>query len=129
MTGLFRPVGSLPLNSADGLGSKVIKNAVDAFYFVGDPVSDLVQDLVGDLLDGGGHGILGIHSTDDGGPAFVAALVLYADTLDIGHGDEVLPYLLCQAVLVELFPQDGVGLAQRRYGSTLSLCPISRVSA
>ena len=112
MTGLFRPVGSLPLDSADGLGREVQQDAVDALYLMGDAVGDLVEDLVGDLLDGGGHGILGIDSTDDGGPAFVTALVLNADTLNIGHSDEVLPDLFSQTALVEFLTQDGVGLTQ-----------------
>ena len=79
---------------------------------MGDAVGDLVENLVGDLLDGGGHGVGGVDGADDGGPALVAALVLDADGLDVGHGDEVLPDLLSQAALVELVTQDGVGLAQ-----------------
>ena len=79
---------------------------------MGDPVGDLVQDLVGDLFDGGAHGILGIDSADDGGPAFVTALVLHTDALDIGNSDEVLPNLLSQAALVELVTQDGIGFTQ-----------------
>ena len=91
-----------PFDGADGLGSQVHQNAVDAFHLVGDPVGDLVQDLVGDLLDGCGHGILGVDSADDSGPAFVTALVLNADTLDIGNCDEILPDLLAQTVFIEL---------------------------
>ena len=58
-----------PLNSADGLGSQVHQNTVDTGNLVSDAVGDLVQNGVGDLLDGGGHGILGVDSTDDSGPA------------------------------------------------------------
>ena len=71
-----------------------------------------MQTGVGDLLDGGGHGVLGVYGTDDGGPAFVAALVLHANTLDIRHGDEVLPGLFGQAADVKFLTQDGVGLPQ-----------------
>ena len=71
-----------------------------------------MEYVIGDLFDGGGHGVLGVDGADDGGPAFVAALVLHANALDIGHSDEVLPDLFSQAVLVELFPQDGVSLTQ-----------------
>ena len=79
---------------------------------MGDPVGDMVQQGVGDLLDGGGHSILGVNSTDDCGPAFVTALIADADALDIGDSDEVLPDLLCQTVLVELIAQDCVSLTQ-----------------
>ena len=46
MTGLFRPVGSLPLDGADGLGGQVQEDAVDAFDFVGDAVGDVVQQSI-----------------------------------------------------------------------------------
>ena len=58
---------SFPLNRADGLGCKVVEDAVDAFYLVGDAVGDVVQERVGDLLDGGGHGVGGVDGADDGG--------------------------------------------------------------
>ena len=102
-----------PFDRSDGLRREIHQNAVDALNLMGDAVGDVVQQRVGDLLDGGGHGVLGVDGADDGRPALVAALVLHADALDVGHGDEVLPDLLVQAVLLELFAQDGVSLAQR----------------
>ena len=99
--GFFGFRGSFPLDGADGLGSQVIEHAVDALHLVSDAVGDLTQNGVRHLFDGGGHGILGVDSADDGGPAFVTALVLHADTLDIGHGDEVLPDLAGQTGDVE----------------------------
>ena len=111
-TGFLTTSKLFPLDGADGLGGQVHQDAVDALDLVGDPVGDLVQNLVGDLLDGGGHGIGGVDGADDGGPALVAALVLDTDGLDVGHGDEVLPDLLGQAALVELVTQDGIGLTQ-----------------
>ena len=101
-----------PLNSTHGLGGQVVEDAVDALDLAGDALGDLVQHLVGDLLDGGGHGVGGVDGADDGGPALVAALVAHADRLDVGHGDEVLPDLTGQTALVELVAQDGVGLTQ-----------------
>ena len=49
MTGLFRPVRSFPLDGADGLGSEVEADAVDAVYLVGDAVGDMMEEGVGDL--------------------------------------------------------------------------------
>ena len=43
-----------PLDGAAGLRSQIQQHAVDAVDLMGDAVGDLVQDRVGDLLDGGG---------------------------------------------------------------------------
>ena len=113
---VFRPHQShhflFPLNSADRLGSQIQQHTVDTGNLVGDAVGNVVQDGVRNLLDGSGHSILGVDSADDCGPAFVAALVFNANALDVGHGDEILPYLFAQTVLVELFAQDSVSFAQ-----------------
>ena len=82
-----------PFDGADGLGGEVQQDTVDAFYLMGDPVGDLMEDLIGDLLDGCSHCVLGVDSTDDSGPAFVAALVLNTNALDVGNSDEILPNL------------------------------------
>ena len=58
-----------PFNCTGGLGGQVEENAVDALDLGGDAGHDLVQNGVRDLLDGGGHGILGVDGTDDGRPA------------------------------------------------------------
>ena len=79
---------------------------------MGDPVSDLVQNLVGDLLNGSRHGVLGVDRADDCGPAFVTALVLDTDTLDVGNCNEVLPDLFAQTALVEFVTQDGICFTQ-----------------
>ena len=62
-----KTVGSLPLDGAGGLRGQVEEDAVDALDLGGDAGHDLMQNGVRDLLDGGGHGILGIHGADDGG--------------------------------------------------------------
>ena len=79
---------------------------------MGDPVGDLVQDLIGDLLNGGGHSVLGVNRTDNGGPAFITAFILNANALDVGNSDEVLPHLFVQTALIELFAQDRIGFTQ-----------------
>ena len=109
----FWPIGTLlPLDRSDGLGRQVQADTVDAFHFVGDAVGDMVEERVGNFFDGGGHGVLGVDGTDDGGPALVAALVLHAHALDIGHGDEVLPHLAGQAVVGKFFTENGIGFTQ-----------------
>ena len=72
-----------------------------------------MEDGVGDLLDGGGHSVFGVDGADDGGPAFVAAVVLDAYALDVGDDYEILPYLFGQAAVVKLLAEDGVCLAER----------------
>ena len=37
-------------DGANRLGSQVYQHTVDTFHFVGDPVNDLVQNRVGDLV-------------------------------------------------------------------------------
>ena len=54
-----------PFDSSGRLGGQVEQDAVDAFHLGGDAGDDLVQDLVGDLLDGGGHCVLGVNGADD----------------------------------------------------------------
>ena len=55
---------------------EVHQDAADALYLIGDAVGDLVQDLAGNLFNGGGHGVLGVNRTDNGGPAFITAFIL-----------------------------------------------------
>ena len=112
ITRFFEFFELFPLDGADGLGSQIQQDTVDTFHLVSDPVGDLVQDLVGDLFDGSAHSVLGVDSADDSGPAFVAALVTDTNALDVGNSNEVLPYLLSQAALIELITQDSVCLAQ-----------------
>ena len=97
-----------PLNGAGRLGSKIVKYAVDTFNFVNDSVCDLVENSVRNFFDGSGHSVLGIDCADDRGPAFIAAFFFNADALDIGNRDEVLPYGLCEAAVIEFFAEDRV---------------------
>ena len=79
---------------------------------MGDAVGDLVKDGVGDLFDGGGHGVLGVNGADDGGPALITAGVLNANALNIGNDYELLPNLLCKTAVVKLLTENCVGLAK-----------------
>ena len=97
---------------AHRLRREVHQDAVDALSFAGDPVGDLVEDLAGDLLDGCGHSVLGVNSADSGGPAFVTALVLHADTHDVRNCDEILPDFSCQTVLIAFLAQNRMGFPQ-----------------
>ena len=108
----FSCFGLFPLDGSGGLGGEVHQDAVDAGDFVGDAVRDMVQEGVGDFLNGGSHGVPGVDGADNGGPTLIAFAVLDAHALQIGHGDEVLPDLAGKAVLVELLPEDGIGLPQ-----------------
>ena len=61
-----------------------------------------MQNVVGDLFDGGGHGVSGVDGADDCGPTLVAAVILNADGFNVGNSDEVLPRLLCKSADVKL---------------------------
>ena len=51
MTGLFRPVGSLPLDCADRLGCENEKHTVDALYLVSDMIGEVMENRIGDRLN------------------------------------------------------------------------------
>ena len=91
ITGFFGFFELFPLDGADGLGSQIHEDTVDALDLMGDAVGDVVQQSVGNLFDGGGHGVGGVHGADDGGPTLVTHLIAHANALHIGNGDEVLP--------------------------------------
>ena len=103
-----------PLNRSCRLRSEVVENAVDACDLGGDTGGDLVKDRVGDLLDGGGHGILGVYGADDSGPSLISAFVLDTNALHVGNNNKVLPHLFCKTVLVELVAENCVCLAKSR---------------
>ena len=52
ITGFFEFFELFPLDGADGLGGQVHQDAVDTLDLVGDAVGDMVQQSVGDLLNG-----------------------------------------------------------------------------
>ena len=77
-----------------------------------DAVCDLVEDLIGNLFDSCSHSILCVDSADDCGPAFVAALILNANALDVGNSDEILPNLLVKTAELKLFTENCISLAE-----------------
>ena len=97
-----------PLNGADGLGSEVVKNTVDAFNFVGDSVGNFMKNSIGDLFDGCGHCVFGVNGADDCGPAFITAFVFDANALDIRNNDEILPNFFSKTVVCEFFAENCV---------------------
>ena len=56
----FSRVKLFPLNRADRLGGEIHYDTVDTFDLMGDAVGDMVQEGIGYLLDGGGHGVGGV---------------------------------------------------------------------
>ena len=102
---------SFPFNCARRLGREIVQDAVDALDFGDDALHDVLHQVEGDVLHGGGHGILGVDRTDDDGPLIAADAVAHADAPEIRDDGEVLPHLVLQVVLQELLAQDGVALA------------------
>ena len=101
-----------PFDSSNRLRRQIVENSVDAVDLGGDALGYLMENRVGDLLDGGAHSVLGVYGADDRGPALVAALVLNAYRLDVGDNNEILPYLLGKAALIKLVAEDSVCLAE-----------------
>ena len=82
-----------PLYGSSGLRRQVIKDSVDAGNFAGDTAYDLRKEVIGDLLDGSGHGVFGVDRADDAGPLEAAQAILYANGFIVRNDGEVLPYL------------------------------------
>ena len=72
-----------------------------------------MKNSIGNLLDACLHCIGGIYSADNCGPALVTALVLYANALNIGNYDKVLPYLLGKTALVKFVTKNCISLTKR----------------
>ena len=98
----------LPLDGAGGFRGEVVEDAVDAGDLGDDALGDVVEERVGDLLDGGSHCIAGVDGTDDDGPVPRALVVADTSGLVVGHNGEVLPYFALEAVLGKLLAEDGV---------------------
>ena len=98
----------LPLDGAGGFRGEVVEDAVDAGDLGDDALGDVVEERVGDLLDGGSHRIAGVDGTDDDGPVPRALVVADTSGLVVGHNGEVLPYFALEAVLGKLLAEDGV---------------------
>lgn len=72
----------------------------------------MVQHGIGNLLDGSGHGIAGVHGTNDDGPVPAALVVADTGRFVVGNDGEILPYLASQAILGKLLAKDGIGFTQ-----------------
>ena len=103
-----RGIVLFPLDGAGGFRGEVVEDAVDAGDLSDDALGDVVEERVGDLLDGGSHRIAGVDGTDDDGPVPRALVVADTSGLVIGHDGEVLPYFALEAVLGKLLAEDGV---------------------
>ena len=78
---------------------------------MGDAVHKVAHEVEGTVLDGGAHGVGGVHGADDDRPLKGALAVLHAGGLEVGHDGEVLPDLALKTVLCKLLAEDRVGLA------------------
>ena len=57
-----------PLNGARGLRRQVEQHPVHALHLGGDAGGDVLQQVEGDVLHGGGHGVHGVDGPDDDAP-------------------------------------------------------------
>ncbi len=70
-----------PLYGAGGLGSYIIKHAVNAVYLFEDAVGNLEEQIPVKGLNSCRHGVLGVYGADDNGVFVAAKAVLNADRL------------------------------------------------
>ena len=87
-----------------------VRVTVDALDLGGDTGGDMLEQVEGHVLHGGGHGVHGIDRTDDHTPLVRALIVADADRFDVRDRSKILPHLALQAVLGKLLTEDGVGL-------------------
>ena len=59
---------SFPLDCTGWFRSQIIQDPVYTGNLSNDPLSDMMQQIVGNLLNGGRHGIARVDGTDDYGP-------------------------------------------------------------
>ena len=81
------------LDSAAGLGCKVIEHAVYAFHFFGDAVYQMLHEFKGNVFHCGGHSVSSVDCTDDDNPLKGSFTVLYSCGFKIRNYGKVLPYL------------------------------------
>ena len=106
-------LSSLPFDGSRALRAEVVEHAADAGDFGEDAVRDLLQDGPVDLRHDRGHGVAGIHRTDDHRPVEHAFGIAHARGSVIRHDGKELPDGFRKAGAVELLAQDGVGFAER----------------
>ena len=100
---------SLPLDGSTGFGREVIQDTVYTLDLRQDPLSDLVEKGPRHLLHCGGHGILGVDSTDDDRPIPETLSFLNSGGTVIRDDCEILPYLALESSLRELLAEDRIG--------------------
>ena len=107
----LRRLGLFEFYRAGGLRSEVVQDAVHTRHLMRDAVHEVAHEVERDVLDGGAHGVGGVHGADDDRPLESALAVLHAGGLEVGHDGKILPDLALKAVLCKLLAEDRVGLA------------------
>ena len=75
---------------------------------MGDAVGDAGEEVIGDGLNGGGHGVAGIDRAEDAGPLIGALAVTDAGGLEVRHDGEILPDFALQSGVGKFLAQDCV---------------------
>lgn len=97
-----------PLNGSRGLGGNVVKDAVDALYFIEDAVAGFPQQGRGEFHPVRRHGVFRHDGAQVGGPFIGTFVSLHAHRF---YGDEAgvsLPDFVVPAVFLQVADEDGV---------------------
>ena len=89
----LRRLGLFEFYRAGGLRSEVVQDAVHTRHLMRDAVHEVAHEVERDVLDGGAHGVGGVHGADDDRPLESALAVLHAGGLEVGHDGKILPDL------------------------------------
>ena len=71
-----------------------------------------MKNFVRNFFNGCGHGVFGVDCADNCGPAFVTAVIFYADALDVRNYNEILPYFFGKTVESKFFAENCVCFAE-----------------
>ena len=110
-TGFPRSMLLFVLHRCWWFGCVVEEDSVDAGDFGGDALYQVVDEVVGQVLDGDFDDVDGVDGADDAGPVEGAFAVFDAGGFEIRDDGEILPDFAFEAVFGEFFTKDGIGFA------------------
>ena len=93
---------SLPLNGAGGLGCQVKQDPVDALNLLRDALGDVLEQVKGDVLHRGGHGVHRVYRPQDDRVLHGPGMAPHAHRPEVGDHGKVLPHLARKACLVNV---------------------------
>ncbi len=96
-------IGSFPLNRCWRLARNIIDDAIDVRHLIDDPTGDFLQHFPVDACEVGGHAVDAGDGANGDGVIIRAPIPHDADAADARQHREVLPDILVEAVVFDLF--------------------------